>query len=269
MIDEARRWPFKVVGLAFPISATFIFLMISSLLHMDSQSFLNYSIFELVGGALMNLCAAGIAHTPGFGGAGDWLYWNGLGFAFLATFACRLVLTEVLLHLDLGWLLSFNLSYRLTSLTPGSIFIFTDCQSFLNYSILGLVGVVLTDSLQLVQWENTELAKVSGWLIAIVALTNFYTAIIAGTTPGFGDSVYSFNSSAFPGMQVALLVIGFGVGLIAFFRMMAEVLLHLDLVLLPSDPITSLSTSGSSFIFTGCQFFLIIFTTLCSAGISD
>ena len=68
MFDKARRWPFEVVGLAFPISAILIFLGLSSLLHVDSQSFLNSSIVELVGGALMTLLAAGMAGTaPEFG----------------------------------------------------------------------------------------------------------------------------------------------------------------------------------------------------------
>ena len=165
--------------------------LVSSLL--DCKFFLN-SIFGLVGGALqdmlhlvqwvdnsdsltvvsmglmlmiaiavlMNLCAAGIA--LGFGEAGDWLCWNGLGLAFLAPFAFHLLI-EVL-HLDLVLLPSDPITSLTTS---GSIFMLTDCKS-----ILILLGRVLNlDSVQ-VQWvENANsFTNVSLGLTQILVLKN-------------------------------------------------------------------------------------------------
>ena len=103
-------------------------------------------------------------------------------------------------------------------------------------------------SLQLVQWVETadSLAIVSGCSSSIVALTNFYIAGIAGTTPGFGDSPHRL-SSAFPGMQVALFM-AFGVGSIAFCRLVMGMLLHLESGLLPSNQRCCFTPPGSSFI---------------------
>ena len=93
----------------------------------------------------------------------------------------------------------------------------------------------------------------------IIALTNLCTAGIIYTAPGFGGAIYTGFYHSLPGMQVVLvLVVAFGVGL-------TEVL-HLDLVLLPSSRITSLPTSGSIFIFTVSQSFLIITTVLLFLG---
>ena len=60
-------------------------------------------------------------------------------------------------------------------------------------------------------------------------------------------------------MQVVLVMMGLGVGLIAFCRLVITVdVLHLDLVLLPSDQRCCFTPPGFSFIFMFCQFFLIL-----------
>ena len=196
---------------------------------------------------LKSLCVTGT--SPGFGGSSHRITDSLLGMQVLllvmslgvwASFACRLGLTE--LHLDLGWLPSDPIS---CFTTPGSIFIFTGCQFFLNYSIFGLVGGALPlASLHLVQLiENADsFTVVSAGLTQILV---FMTLCAAGIVTGF-------DSSAFPNMQV----IAVGVGLTAFCLVMPTDVLHLDLVLLPSDQRCCFTPPGSIFMLTDCKFFL-------------
>ena len=134
MIDEARRWPFQMVGLAFPISAILIMHQV------------------------------------------DW--------------SCCLC-----------------------------------CQFFLI-----LLGGALPLDVHLVQWIETsdKLTEVSEWLIAmsvILALMILCDAGIVCIAPGFCDSSHRL-STCLSGMQVMLVLItAFGVGFIAFVRVME--LLHL------------------------------------------
>ena len=93
---------------------------------------------------------------------------------------------------------------------------------------------------------------------SILVLTTLCTAGILDTISGFDCSPYSLSTCAFPGVQVVLVqVIALGVGCTTFCLAMPTEVLHLDLVLLASPRLTYW-TSGSIFIFTGCQFFLII-----------
>jgi hypothetical protein len=94
------------------------------------------------------------------------------------------------------------------------------------------------------------------FLFTIVVLMNLCTA---DTAPGFDDSLCSVYSSYFSGMQV---VLAFGVGSIAFCRLVMGMPLHdelyIDLVLLPSDKVSCLPTPVSTFRLTDCKFLLII-----------
>ena len=121
-------------------------------------------------------------------------------------------------------------------------FIFTDCKFFLI-----LLGGAL------------PFTKISGWLIAIWAVLTFTTlsaAGIVGIDPGFGGSIHRLTY-CFPGLQV-VLVIAFGVGSRAFYRLVMVLLLYLDLVLFLSKQVSCFTTPGSSIVFTDCQSFLIL-----------
>ena len=88
-------------------------------------------------------------------------------------------------------------------------------------------------------------------------LTTLWVAGTVDTALGFGDPVYSFNSSTFPSMQM-VLVMAFGVGPIFCLVMPSEVLLHLDLGWLPSIwrccftiPVLNLWVAGKACIISG------------------
>ena len=120
-----------------------------------------------------------------------------MAFAVGSKAFCLVRTTNVLdqMNLGLGFLPSFYLSDRLTSLqTSGSSFIFTDCESFLIIITTGLLflgGMLLSAyELAIADVVNTELAKVSGCSSSIGVLMNLCAA---GTSPGFGGSIHSFH----------------------------------------------------------------------------
>jgi hypothetical protein len=83
-------------------------------------------------------------------------------------------------------------------------------------------------------------------MLAIVVLMNLCVAGIAGIALDFGGSVYSLDSSyCFPGMQVALFMI---LAVWAPFTCrLGLTVLHLDLVLLPTDQLSCFIAPGSIF----------------------
>ena len=79
------------------------------------------------------------------------------------------------------------------------------------------------------------------WLSSL-HLSNLGSAVIVDTTPGFVEALHTGFSLLSPGLGLT------------------EVLLHLDLVLLPSSQL-AYWTSESIFIFTDCQSLLIMILT--------
>ena len=132
------------------------------------------------------------------------------------------------------------------------VFSLLDCKHFL-YSIFGLIlpgrMLIALDFFTTSDIANTDFTVLdwSIYVLAIVVLMNLCTAWIIGIDPEFGGSILGINSSAFPGMQVALFM-AFGVGSIAFCRLVMGMLLHLESGLLPSNQRCCFTPPGSSFI---------------------